>query len=217
MSQAHEVDARSSRAERRKQQTRAALIEAAQTIFAERGMADASVRQVTDAADVGFGSFYNHFTSKAELFDVAVTEVFEAIAQHLDRLLADEDDPAVVFTTSMRLIGRLMNTQPRMARVMMHSLGTLLTSPKGFAPHAMRDIEAAAAAGRFKIDDPQVALACAAGGLVAIMQLAVNDPDVSIADLTDAMVLNVLLMFRVDEEEARRLTSLPLPHDDLTS
>lgn len=203
-----------SRVERRKQRTRAALVEAAQGIFAERGVADASIQEVTDAADVGFGSFYNHFSSKAELFDVAVAEVFETNAARLEELFADEEDPAIVFCSSMRLVGRLIETQPRIARIMMHSPGTLLTSSKGHAPHALRDIRAAVAAGRFRVDDDAAALACAGGGLIAAMHIAAEDPTVEVPHLIDQLVFNVLLMFRVDEDEAKRLVSLPLPAYD---
>jgi hypothetical protein len=45
------------------------------------------------AADVGFGSFYNHFSSKAELFEAAVEDVLEETGQLLDRLSTDVDDP----------------------------------------------------------------------------------------------------------------------------
>lgn len=200
-----------SRVERRKRRTRAALVEAAQAIFAERGVADASIQEVTDAADVGFGSFYNYFSSKAELFDVAVAETFEANAARLEELFAGEEDPAVVFTSSMRLVGRLIETEPRIARIMMNSPGALLMSQKGHAPHALRDINAAVEAGRFRVDDPMAALACAAGGLIAVMHIASEDPSVVVDELVDALVFNVLLMFRVDEAEARRLVSLELP------
>jgi AcrR family transcriptional regulator len=88
------ADLATSRVERRKQQTRAALIAAAQRIYAERGSTDASIQQITDAADVGFGSFYNHFASKTELFDTAIAATLEEHAAWLERLLRDESDPA---------------------------------------------------------------------------------------------------------------------------
>lgn len=134
-----------SRGERRKLRTRAALIEAAQEIYAQRGDLEVSIQQITEAADVGFGSFYNHFSSKAELLDAAIAEALEAHAAWLEGLLADVDDPAVVFATSMRLTGRLVRTRPRMARVLMSGRGALLSASYGHAAHARRDIEAAIA------------------------------------------------------------------------
>ena len=37
-------------------------------------------------ADVGFGSFYNHFETKEQLFDAAVETVMDAYGQLLDRV-----------------------------------------------------------------------------------------------------------------------------------
>ncbi|MFI7149654.1 TetR/AcrR family transcriptional regulator [Nonomuraea sp. NPDC050022] len=88
----------SSRGERRKLRTRRALIEAAQEIYAERGDFEVSIQQITDAADVGVGvgTFYNHFSSKAELLDAAIAEALETHAAWLERLLADVDDQTVL-------------------------------------------------------------------------------------------------------------------------
>ena len=61
---------------RRKQQTRAALVTAAQSFIAA-GKLNVPVLEITQAADVGMGSFYNHFASKEELFDAALTEVLD--------------------------------------------------------------------------------------------------------------------------------------------
>ena len=65
------------RLERRKARTRAALIAAARDVIARDGSPSVSIQQITDAADVGFGSFYNHFSSKDELFEAAIAEAFE--------------------------------------------------------------------------------------------------------------------------------------------
>ncbi|MEU0134109.1 TetR/AcrR family transcriptional regulator [Streptomyces sp. NPDC006296] len=200
-----------SRGERRKLRTRAALIEAAQELYADRGDFEVSIQQITEAADVGFGSFYNHFSSKTELLDAAIAEALEAHAAWLERMLADVDDPAEVFATSMRLTGRLVRTRPRMARVLMHGGRALLAAPYGHAPHARRDIEAALAAGRFTTEDVEVALACTAGCLVAAMHLCHVDPEVSVDDVADRTVLNVLRMFGMDDAEAHRIVELPLP------
>ena len=51
------------RLERRKHRTRAALIRAAQG-FVVAGKLNAPVLEITQTADVGMGSFYNHFDSK---------------------------------------------------------------------------------------------------------------------------------------------------------
>ncbi|MFC9219241.1 TetR/AcrR family transcriptional regulator [Streptomyces hygroscopicus] len=200
-----------SRGERRKLRTRSALIEAAQEIYAERGDLEVSIQQITETADVGFGSFYNHFSSKAELLDAAVAQALESHAAWLDNVLSGVDDPAEVFATSMRLTGRLIRTRPRIARVLLSGRGALLTASYGHAPHARRDIESAIDAGRFVTDDIEVALACVAGCLIATMHLCDADPKATVDAVVDSAVLNVLLMFGVPNAEARRIVALPLP------
>src|ERR1700743_1382534 len=94
-----------SRLERRKQRTRTALIRAAQRLIAE-GKINVPVLEITRAADVGMGSFYNHFDSKEELFEAAVADVLDAHGAMLDRLTESIDDPAETLATSFRLTGR---------------------------------------------------------------------------------------------------------------
>src|SRR5690348_6339230 len=104
------------RLDRRKALTRAALVSAARLLLTTRDPAEVSIQEITDAADVGFGSFYNHFTSKQELFDVAVEEVMEDHGAMLDKVTAGIDDPAEVFATSVRITARFPNTQPEFAK-----------------------------------------------------------------------------------------------------
>ena len=62
---------RASRLDRRKARTRQALIDAAVRLIAEGRGERASIAEITEEADIGFGSFYNHFDSKEQLFGTA--------------------------------------------------------------------------------------------------------------------------------------------------
>jgi AcrR family transcriptional regulator len=66
-------------------------------MLASRDPAEVSIQEITEAADVGFGSFYNHFGSKADLFDAALAEAMEELGQLLDDVTRDIDGPAQVF------------------------------------------------------------------------------------------------------------------------
>ena len=89
-----------SRGDRRKARTRQMLIDAARVMLAAGTATQASIQEITDAADVGFGSFYNHFSSKAELFEAAVADVLEELGELFDRLSVDAQDPAMAFAQS---------------------------------------------------------------------------------------------------------------------
>jgi len=58
---------RSARRERRKAETYERLMRAALKLFAERGLAETTVEQITEAADVGKGTFFNYFPTKEHL------------------------------------------------------------------------------------------------------------------------------------------------------
>jgi NADH dehydrogenase len=53
-----------SRRERKKLETREALLEAAWTLFRDKGFDDTTVEEITERADVAKGTFFNYFSSK---------------------------------------------------------------------------------------------------------------------------------------------------------
>src|SRR5262245_41717180 len=59
--------ARPTRTQRIKENTRNKLIEAAVRVMAVKGVEGTAIGDITEAADVGVGSFYNHFTSKQDI------------------------------------------------------------------------------------------------------------------------------------------------------
>src|ERR1700739_544165 len=136
---------------RREQRTRTALVKAAQRLIAE-GKVNVPVLEITQAADVGMGSFYNHFDSKEQLFEAAITEVLDTHGALLDQFTAAIDDPAEVFATSFRLTGRLFRAWPQESQILLAYGMALLSSDQGLAPRARRDIAAAVAAGRFTVE-----------------------------------------------------------------
>src|ERR1700730_18029479 len=199
-----------SRFEPRKQRTRAALIKAAQRLIAE-GKLNVPVLEITQAADVGMGSFYNHFDSKEQLFQAAINEALDAHATLLDKLTEDHEDPAETFARSFRLTGRLFRRRPEMSRVLLNSGLALISSDRGLAPRALRDIDAAVRAGRFAVNDPVLALAVAGGALMGLGQLLQAQPEPAVAEAADRVTEDVLIMFGVPADDAAEICRRPLP------
>ena len=201
------------RLERRKQRTRAALIQAAQAFIAA-GKLNVPVLEITQAADVGMGSFYNHFDSKEELFEAAVADVLDTHGALLDQVTAPLDDPAEKFACSFRLTGRLFRRRPQESLVLLSHGLTLISSDRGLAPRALRDITEAAEAGRFRVDDPKLALAVAGGALMGLGQLLQDEPSRDDALAADQLTEDVLRLFGVPVEEAHEICQRPLPDID---
>lgn len=55
------------RAERRRQHTRDQLMRAAQELLVEKGYPSLTIKAITERADLGYGTFYLHFTDKDDI------------------------------------------------------------------------------------------------------------------------------------------------------
>ncbi len=186
------------------------MIVAAQGFLAE-GKASVSVQEITARADVGTGSFYNHFASKDELFDAAVMAAIDGHADLMDGFTVGIEDPAEVFTQSFRLTGRLNRRFPEMSRVLVNRGASMMSGDVGLLPRARRDVEAAVAAGRFVAPDIDVALTVVSGATLSLAVLLHEQPDRDDAAVTDAVTAHVLRALGVAENEIETLTPLPLP------
>lgn len=73
-----------SRRERKKAQTRKALLEVALNLIAERGIYATRVEDITERIDLGKGAFYNYFSSKDTLVAELVAQGVEILCrEHL--------------------------------------------------------------------------------------------------------------------------------------
>jgi len=205
-----ETETATSRLERRKARTRTALIRAAQGFIAA-GRMNVPILEITQAADVGMGSFYNHFETKEELFDAALEGALDAFGAVMDQLGVDIDDPAQVFAQSFRMTGRLHRRSPELSKVLLHNGLALLASDQGLAPRARRDIEAATRAGRFTVRDPELALTIVSGAALCLGQLLHDHPERDDAEASDQITEDLLRMFGLAADEARDICRRPLP------
>ena len=77
------------RQERRREETRRKLVAAATALFARQGVDNTRINEITEEADVGFGSFYNHFESKdaivGAVLEQTVAQQGAAVAEMTDR------------------------------------------------------------------------------------------------------------------------------------
>lgn len=198
------------RGERRKAQTRAALIRAAQQLLAE-DRTNVPILEITELADVGMGSFYNHFATKEELFQAAVEAALELQGAVLDAWSVDLEDPAEVFARSFRLVGRIHRVEPRLSAVILSRGMAAISSEYGLGPRALRDIARGCETGRFTVADPYPALLIAGGAALALGQAIHDHPERDDAELTDKVTEDVLRMLGVPPQDAAAICRSPLP------
>ena len=213
---AHRTVAPTNRQERRKAHTRLALVRAAQSFIAA-GSLNVPILDITRAADVGMGSFYNHFDSKEELFQAAVEEALDTLGALLDELTGGVDDPVQVFAQGFRLVGRWHRRNPELSRALLNGRLALGGSKRGLAPRARRDIRDGAHAGRFTVRDHELAVTIVGGAAFALGQFLHDHPERDDAETTDQVTEDLLRMLGVSAREARRICALPLPRHRATA
>lgn len=204
-----------SRVERRKARTRQKLIDAARVMLAAGTAGEASIQQITDAADVGFGSFYTYFTSKTELFEAAVGDVLEELGDSFDQLSVDVDDAALAMAQAVRLTLRLCRSRPQISAVLVRHYLQIMDSDAGVARRLLRDIRAGMATGRFLDGEPRLARAAVSGAVVATLQMALLSPELVDDSACDRLVEQLLRMLGVSPDEASALAHAPLPSAEL--
>ena len=206
-----EPEEQPTRLDRRKARTRQALVRAARRILAERGTTDVSIQEITDTADVGFGSFYNHFESKVELFEVAVREVLEEYGASLDRACTDLTDAAEIYAVGVRMTARLALTRPAVAQVLVQVGLSYASEEQGLARRAQRDIGRGIADGRFTVQDARLGLISTAGCVLAFLQTALDHPDELDESDADTLAEMLLRMLGMTARSAHAVARRPLP------
>ena len=221
--------AREARGSRRRRETRGKLLRAAFELMAARGMDGVAVNEITEAADVGFGSFYNHFKSKDAIHAALVEQVFEGYADALDRALAGLEDPAEVMAASVRHTLRRARADRTWARFLIREALSERMLQRGLGLRLLRDIRLGQSSGRFSGDDELVALLAIAGTTLTAISVEVQhgeSPSTTLGadlrrrlglpspEMPERVAAAVLTFLGVPAAEARRIARRELPPID---
>lgn len=110
-----------SRRERKKHETHQRLLEAAWDLFRHKGYDDTAVEEITDAADVAKGTFFNYFESKETLLGEVVSW---QVKSTVEQVLAGQDASSDRVMQIKRVIVALteqMRPDGDLARLLFHS------------------------------------------------------------------------------------------------
>ncbi len=208
-----EVSTNGGRLFRRRQQTRVNLLRAAYEVMSESGVDGAKIKDITDRADVGFGTFYNYFETKDEIavqvLDCAINDIGRRNVQATDPLRGR--DPVLVMPTSVRLwLHESMRTAmwewwARRPDLLIDRMR------RGFGPFGTRDMLDGIAAGVFKISERDVeqlwglAVWMMVGGMHDIVIDGAR-PETEIV-----CVESIMRVMGVEPDRAREISSVELP------
>ena len=197
-----------SRVERRKQESRTRIIAAAESLMLARPIDVIKISDITEAADVGHGSFYLHFKSK---YDILVP-IISTRARHWDALLQDVvkdfDDPAEVLAFSGRQMGRIIHADHLGRWFLEHSGVPATVLHELLGGFSGRDFTLGLQSGRFQVSDKKASMLFLFGGFVNALlnSFKSEHPEHIIDDTMEMMLMAVGL----EMGEAKRIAHGPL-------
>ena len=112
-----------SRRERRKVETRQQIFQAAMKLFEQKGIFSTTVEEITEAADVGKGTFFNYFPSK----EAILSKLAERQLGVIDRAAEKARSAASIHPILKDMIHELSNA-PGRSQIMLRSLFSMALS-----------------------------------------------------------------------------------------
>jgi AcrR family transcriptional regulator len=203
------------RGERRRQRTRAKLIRAAHELMAEKGINATTIQEITDTADVGFGSFYNHFESKSAIVQAIIDETIESYAEALDQIADVVQDRAEILAASVRYVVKRGCEDPPWGWFLIRASLSTQALRTGLGQRLARDVRLGLEAGRFRGGDV-VHTTLAIAGITLSMLAARLHGEVE-ADAPEAAATIALKLVGLPARQAETVASRPLPEIPLAS
>jgi AcrR family transcriptional regulator len=197
------------RSERRKRRNRQALIDAGYSVMAEKGIDAATMLEIAERADVGAGTVYNYFASKDELAMGVMEQVMDRLSQRIEAVTDTFTDPAQVYAFGIRNVIKAATTDHRWRWLLKRSEVIADAMYRVMGPYAIRDLRRAVAAGRYNVEDAELAWRQATHAIVGY-SLAVCDGKVPATKIDEAVV-NLLGMVGVPRAEAWEIARRPTP------
>jgi AcrR family transcriptional regulator len=201
---------RPNRMSRQREKTRSRLVNAALSVMARKGADAATINDITETADVGFGSFYNHFSSKEEILTVAIEELSERIGMQIDRAIVTISDPLEALAAAIRLFISVIIAKPEWAKFIVRISMMPGYKDVGLFPRLFQDIRGAQSSGRLNIVDLETAT-YAVAGVILFLVVALLEGDLPTADAPERVTAMALRTLGVSEKEIALLASRPLP------
>ncbi|TWC76437.1 TetR family transcriptional regulator [Rhizobium sp. SJZ105] len=201
--------AKLSRTERIRESTRAKLIEAAERTMAAKGVDATTIADITEAADVGTGSFYNHFKTKSELAEIIFRSHADDLYNVSMSIFESVEDAALGIAYIQKTFFTKAVRDPVWGWFVVHATSDLPELGEIFGAGAADHIKRGQEAGRFKPVNIDVAVR------IILVVLTTGMRDLLLgekpAGWAEDIVGSLLQLLGVPNDSAVELSRLPLP------
>jgi len=168
--------------------------------MAKKGLDAATMAEIAELADVGAGTMYNYFESKDELVVAVLELVMDRLARRIQAVTNSFSDPAQTYAFGIRNVMDAATTDPRWRWLLHRSEVIADAMYRVMGPYAIHDIRTAVSAGRYRVEDPELAWRQATHAIIGF-SLAVCHNSLP-PEKIDEAVVNLLCMVGMDRDEA---------------
>lgn len=193
----------------KRDRTRNGLLAAAQHLLMERSAGSLSIRDISRAAGVSHGTFYNYFESVEALLDNLALLFAFTHASRLDALTRDRAAADEVFAVSTRQTLRFMAEAPVYARFVFDAGLRVDHFVTGMRAHLGADLRRGLREGVFAIDDVDLTVSIVTGSLLGV-SLGLHRGHLHASQIEPATE-RLLVLLGTAPERAAALVALDVP------
>ncbi|ABS61755.1 transcriptional regulator, TetR family [Parvibaculum lavamentivorans DS-1] len=136
----------------KRERTRSALLDAAIAVVAEKGMEAAKISDITTAAGLANGTFYNHFNDKDEILREAAYGIAFEVVGRLDAEMEGIDDAAIRVVTATTRFVSILTAERDWAAVLLGGADRLPDFRENLYRYLRADIERGVAQKKFDVE-----------------------------------------------------------------
>lgn len=177
--------------------------------MSRKGIGATAISDITEAADVGLGTFYNHFESKEQIAQLAFAERAEQLALEFNAIFDRVDDPVLAASYVQRWFVERAVREPPWGWFLLHAESAFQIFDATFRGRIRSDLQRSVSAGRFQIPGLESAVTITLAAIVANIRLRLEAKEPPSA--TRDMVENLMRMYGLQHAAAGAVAREPFP------
>jgi len=185
------------------------LIDAARRVMARKGIEAATINEITEEADVGFGSFYNYFKTKEELARAVFVAQNLELGEQFDLLNLNVHDPRQKLSHNILRGAEKAREDPVFGWFQLHAITALQDVRSAFWGRMMTNLELGLKEGKYTFRDIKITGNTVFGAIFALHRAILEGHADEAAERQ--VVELVMRMLGVPLDEAAALAREALP------
>lgn len=194
--------------EKARLRTRNKLLRGARAVMGRKGIEATAINDITEEAELSFGSFYNYFSSKEEVARAVFIEDALLMIEAFDSSTPADVSIAVAVGVNIRRTIRRGLTDPVWGWFLVHSVYSISDMISTMGNPLARDIKIGNDSDAFDVVDIDSTVDCIIGGMLFLLRKILEGSRPITA--VESMVQYILRGLGVDHAEVERIVKIDL-------